>query len=99
MFLSSPLSCNHPSARWPRQRRLRSPPSGRPAPDVTYAAKKRRESIAAVAPATARNQVAVTATPAGGARGPREVRGSEGPETDPGGIIDWLLSEYPARSQ
>ena len=75
------------------------PPVRRPAPDVTYAAEKRRESITALVPATARNQGAVTAAPAGDARGPREVRGSEGPEADPGGIIAWLLSEDPARSQ
>ena len=77
----------------------REPVVQRPAPDVTYATQPRRESLTAAVPAAARNQDPVPAAPAGGARRPREVRGSEALETDPGGIIDWLLSEYPARKE
>ena len=79
---------------------LPAPVVRRPAPALTHATEKRPGSVAAGTPAATRNQEPVTAPSAGGARGPREVRGSETSETvDPGGIIDWLLSEYPARRQ
>ena len=67
-------------------------PLPRPAAEGTTA---RSESPADAAPA-ARTQV-VTAPTSSGARRPPEVQAAE--ESDPGGIIDWLLSEYPARRQ
>ena len=71
-----------------------------PAPAVTHAPEAQRESAAARVPAAVQNREAVTAPPAGSAPRPREVRGSDTSEAvDPGGIIDWLLSEYPARRQ
>jgi hypothetical protein len=52
------------------------------------------------APATSRNQESPPAAPADAARGAREVRTSEASDTvDPAAILDWLLSEYPARRQ
>jgi hypothetical protein len=42
----------------------------------------------------------VTAPTSSGARRPPEVQPREESERiDPGSIIDWLLSEYPARRQ
>ena len=67
-------------------------PLPRPAAEGTTA---RSGSPADAAPA-ARTQV-VTAPTSSGARRPPEVQAAE--ESDPGGIIDWLLSEYPARRQ
>jgi general secretion pathway protein A len=70
-------------------------PLPRPAAEGTTALS---ENTAGAAPA-ARIQV-VTAPTSSGARRPPEVQPREESERiDPGSIIDWLLSEYPARRQ
>ena len=52
------------------------------------------------APAASRNQESPPVAPADTTRRARDVRTSEASDTvDPAGIIDWLLSEYPARRQ
>jgi hypothetical protein len=52
------------------------------------------------APAVSRTQESPPAPPADTTRRAPEVRTSEASDTvDPAGIIDWLLSEYPARGQ
>jgi MSHA biogenesis protein MshM len=67
-------------------------PLPRPAAAETTA---RSESPAGAAPAS-RTQLVTAPTSSGGGR-PPEVRARE--ESDPGSIIDWLLSEYPARRE
>jgi general secretion pathway protein A len=96
-----------PALKRPPERRAVPAPEPLPAPSVPKRApavvrvpEEPWESLAAGTPSASRNQEAPTAPPASDARRPREVRASEDADAvDPAGIIDWVLSEYPARRQ
>lgn len=93
----------------PADRLVEPPPEPPPAPAVTKprpvapttpVPEQRREVAGAKARPASRDQEAGATPPASAARRPGEVRTGEGADAvDPAGIIDWLLSEYPARRQ
>jgi type II secretory pathway predicted ATPase ExeA len=71
-----------------------------PAPPDVPVTEERRGMPDGGAPAVSRTQESPPAPPADTTQRAREVRTSEASDTvDPAGIIDWLLSEYPARRQ
>jgi general secretion pathway protein A len=99
--VSAPQPPFVPSVQPPAPSQLPSlPPVRPPAPPVAPVAEERREMPDVGAPAASRNQESPPAALADTTRRTREVRTSEASDTvDPAGIIDWLLSEYPARRQ
>jgi type II secretory pathway predicted ATPase ExeA len=96
-----------PAVQHPRGHPAAVPPEPPPtasrrqaAPPVAHVAEPRRESDGTGAPAVSRRQQTTTAPPAGFPGRSSEVRASEDSQAvDPAEIIDWLLSEYPARRQ
>jgi type II secretory pathway predicted ATPase ExeA len=94
-----PVAAAPPVAR-PPEPVATAPTTARAQPPVAAAPLAARPpSPIAAAPAVARSQEPVTAVPAGSPRAPRQAGSEAADAMDPGGIIDWLLSEYPARKQ